>query len=117
MAQPTVAEIFGNGDGSTTKQDGSFLTIDKFKMAVVGLTNSSNPLPTAEALFTAIILMAKQYLTLDNYNANIDQNIYIEDGFASLTTRGENNTSYRVNQIIINFAKPDAGSTIDPDDY
>lgn len=109
MAEPTLVQIFGTG----ATQDNSSITIQK--AALTGLTASSSN--KAEALLVAIILKAQSYLTQTNFDADIDQSIYVSSGFSSFTTRGTNNAPYRVDQLTFNLAKSDAGATLDPDDY
>lgn len=111
MAEPLLTEIFGVG----ATQDASTLTIDKADLLAIGLT--ANATNTAESLLTAIVALAQTYLTQTNFDANLDQSIYIEKGFSSFTNRGENNDQYRLDQLTINLAKVDIGSTLDPDDY
>jgi hypothetical protein len=109
MAEPTLTQIFG----TNAVQDASTITIAKADLT--GLTASTNN--TAESLLTAIVLKAQSYLTLTAFDSNIDQSVYIENGFSSFTTRGTNNDPYRVDQLTLNLSKPDTGSTLDPDDY
>ncbi|MDB9374303.1 hypothetical protein [Nodularia sphaerocarpa] len=111
MAEPTITQLFGAGASQTS----SAITIQKADLAGVGLSASANN--TAESLLTAINLKAQQHLTQTNLDGNIDQSIVVEPGFSSFTTRGENNNSYRIDQITLNLYKPDSGSIIDPDDY
>ncbi|BAY21693.1 hypothetical protein NIES2100_14500 [Calothrix sp. NIES-2100] len=109
MAEPTLVQIFG----ASATQDSTTLTITK--SSLTGLTASGSN--SAESLLVAILLKAQAYLTQTNFDANTDQSIYISSGFSSFTTRGTNNDPYRVDQLTINLAKPDTGSTLDPDDY
>ncbi|MBD2568368.1 hypothetical protein [Anabaena lutea] len=109
MAEPTITQVFGSGASQTAT------TVTITKADLPGLTAS--PSNTAESLLAAIILFAKSFLTQTAFDANTDQSIYIETGFASFTNRGTNNDSYRVDQLTINLAKIDSGSTLDPDDY
>lgn len=109
MAEPTLAEVFGNGASQTATN----LVISKADLT--GLTASASN--TAESLLMAIVLKVAAFLTQANYDANTDQSIYVGSGFSSFTTRGANNSPYRVDQLTISAAKPDTGSTLDPDDY
>lgn len=109
MAEPTLADIFGVG----ATQDASTITIPKSSLP--RLTPSANN--TAESLLVGIVLKAQTVLTQTSFDANTDQSIYVSSGFPSFTNRGANSTQYRVDQLIINLAKIDASSTIDPDDY
>ncbi|WP_414546514.1 hypothetical protein [Nostoc sp. CCY0012] len=109
MAEPTLQQVFG----ANAIQDATTITI--VKADLTGLTADANN--TAESLLAAINLKAQTYLTQANFDANLDQSIYIESGFSSFTTRGVNNDSYRVDPVTITFVKPDSNSTLDPDDY
>ncbi|WP_369750732.1 hypothetical protein [Anabaena sp. PCC 7108] len=80
-----------------------------------GLTPSANN--SAESLLAAIALKGQAGLTQVTFDTNIDQSLYLENGFSSFTTRGEAGVSYRVDQVTINLAKVDSGATLDPDDY
>ncbi len=107
MPEPTLQQIFG----SNATQDATTITLNKSDL---GITASS---ATGEAILAGVILKAEAYLTQANFDANTDQSIYISDGFSSFTTRGTNNTSYRVDQRTINLAKIDSGATLDPNNY
>lgn len=107
MAEPTLQEIFG----SNATQDETTITIDKADLA--GLTPSASN--TGESIYVAISLTAKSYLTETNFEANIDQSIYIEDGLSSFTTRNE--TAYRTDQLTINLSRLDTTNAINPDNY
>jgi hypothetical protein len=109
MAEPTLAEVFG----ANATQTSTTITITKADLP--GLTASANN--TAESLLTALLLKAQSNLSQTNFDANLDQSIYISDGFPTFAFRGTNNDQYRVDQLTVNFAKPDTGSTIDPNDY
>ncbi|HYX19067.1 MAG TPA: hypothetical protein VE944_32895 [Nostoc sp.] len=109
MAEPTLVEVFGTG----ATQDATTITIQK--SSLLRLTPSATN--TAESLLTGILLKAQAGLSQANFDANIDQSIYLTDGFPGFTTRGTNNTSYRVDQLTVNLAKIDTSSVIDPDDY
>lgn len=111
MTKPSLTDVFGVG----AKQDTSNLTIPMASLASVGLTSKANE--DAEALVVALLLLLQKNLTQDNYNNNMDQATYFEPGYSNLTTRGTDNTPYRVDQITANFAKPDRAKTIDPNDY
>lgn len=109
MSEPTLSSVFGNGASQTS----TTLTISKADLP--GLTATANN--TAESLLVALLLKAKEGLSQENFDQNIDQSIYISLGYPSFTFRGPNNDSYRVDQITINLSKPDTSGTIDPDDY
>lgn len=109
MAEPTLTDIFG----ANAVQDATTITITKSDLT--GLTASSNN--TGESLLVAIALKAQAYLSQTNFDANIDQSIYIADGFPTFAFRGTNNDQYRVDQLTINLAKLDTAGTIDPNNY
>ena len=112
MAEPTLQQVFGDN----ASQNATTLTISKADLSSLGLTPSANN--SAESLFVAILLKAKQYLSVANYEANIDQSITIatpDFNAQSLVTR--NNQQYRQFQEVVNLYKVDSSSTIDPDDY
>ncbi|MGF1934539.1 MAG: hypothetical protein RM347_009065 [Nostoc sp. ChiQUE02] len=110
MAEPTLAQIFGAG----ATQDANTLTIQKSALATVGLTASGNN--TAESLFVALVLKAKDYLTATALESNADQNISIADGYVpSFIIR--NNVTYRQDDITVSMQKSAGSTTIDPDDY
>jgi hypothetical protein len=112
MAEPTLQNIFG----ASATQSATTLTITKADLAAVGLTASATN--SAEALFTALILLAKSYLTQTNFDANTDQSVLIDFpsfNAQSLVTR--NNQQYRQHVVTVNLYKPDNNAAIDPDDY
>ena len=111
MAEPTLQEVFG----ANATQDVNSITIDKSDLVALGLTADANN--SAESLVVAISLLIKNGLTQANFDTNLDQSIYVDDGFPNFAFRGENNEQYRVDQITINFAKLDTAGVIDPDDY
>ncbi|WGV23366.1 hypothetical protein [Halotia branconii] len=109
MAEPTLTAVFG----ANATQTSTTITISKADLP--GLTASANN--TAESLLVGLVLLAKQSLSQTNFDANLNQSIYVDNGFPTFTFRGTNNDSYRVDQLTINLAKPDTAGTIDPDDY
>jgi hypothetical protein len=118
MSEPTIAQIFGTGatrlaNAAPAPSSGLFIPDSVFTAA--GLSSPSTA--TSEGLLIALILQSKSYLSQTNFDGNIDQSIYLEDGFASFVGRGTNNTSYRVDSISVNLAKIDTNVTIDPNDY
>lgn len=119
MAKPTINQIFGTGatrlaNGAAAPSAGLFIP----DSALISAGLAAPTTATAEGHLVAICINAKSYLTQTAFESNIDQNIYIGDGFPSFTTRGTTNDSYRVNQpFVFNLAKLDNGGTIDPDDY
>jgi hypothetical protein len=110
MAEPTLTQVFGAGATQTATE----LVISKADLT--GLTATANN--SAESLFVAILLKAKEYLTTINYDANIDQSITVvtpDFNAQSLVTR--NNTQYRQYSETVNLYKVDSSSAIDPDDF
>jgi hypothetical protein len=109
MVKPTLSEVFGAG----ATQTATSITI--LKADLTGLNPSATN--TAESLLAAINLKAQESLTQENFDTNTDQSIYIDSGFPSFTTRGTNNSQYRIDQLTINLAKIDSAATLDPDNY
>ncbi|MBD2508282.1 hypothetical protein H6G91_13500 [Nostoc muscorum FACHB-395] len=109
MAELTLAQVFG----TNATQDATTVTI--YKADLPRLTPAS--VNTGESLLTGIILKSQVQLTKTNFDANIDQSIYIESGFPGFAFRGTDNTSYRVDSLTVSLAKVDTSSVIDPDDY
>ncbi|WP_448268690.1 hypothetical protein [Nostoc sp. DSM 114159] len=118
MSEPTLVQIFGAGatrlsNGATTTTSGLFIPDSAFVAA--GLSTPATA--SAEAHLTSIVVNAESYLTQANFDSNIDQSLIVADGYPGFTTRGTNNTQYRLDQKTISFAKVDTGSTINPGDY
>lgn len=109
MAEPTFQSIFG----TNASQDLSSITIAKADLP--GLTADANN--TGESLVVAILLKVKLGLSQENFDTNLDQSIYVDNGFPNFAFRGPDNSQYRVDQLTVNFAKLDTSSAIDPDDY
>ncbi|BAT56384.1 hypothetical protein NOS3756_53890 [Nostoc sp. NIES-3756] len=109
MAEPLLTTVFGAGATQTS----TTITINKADLP--GLTAAANN--KAESLFVGLMLRAQIGLSKTNFDADLDQSIYIDQGFPNFTFRGTNNDSYRVDQLTVNLAKPDTNGTIDPDDY
>lgn len=109
MAEPTLQDVFGAGASQTST------TITIAKADLPGLTASANN--SVESLIVGLLLKAKVALSQNSFESNIDQSIYIENGFPTFTFRGTNNSSYRVDQFTVNLSKLDTAGTIDPDDY
>ncbi|MEH2023922.1 hypothetical protein [Nostoc sp.] len=108
MAEPTFVEVFGAG----ATQDSSSITIQK--AALLRLIASSNN--SAESLLTGILLTAQTNLIQANFDTNFDQSIYIASGYPSFANRA-NNEQHRVDQLIVNLAKLDTESIINPGNY
>lgn len=118
MAEPSFVQIFGTGvvrlaSGATTPSAGLFIPDSALQIA--GLTTPTTA--SAEGHLVAINLNAKSYLSESNFDANIDQSIYLEDGSPGFTTRGTDNTRYRTDQISMILSKVDTGATINPSSY
>lgn len=109
MAEPTLQDIFG----INATQNETTITLNKADLT--GLTPSATN--TAESLYIAISLTAKNYLSEANFENNLDQSIYIEEGLPSFLNRGDDSDRYRTDQLTINLAKIDNDSGINPDDY
>ncbi|AFZ56917.1 hypothetical protein H6G54_12060 [Anabaena cylindrica FACHB-243] len=105
MAELTVQSALGTG----TTQDATTIT---FLKSDLGLTSATC---TADQVIAALVIKAKATMTQTVFDAEIDQNIYVSDGFSSFTTRGE--TPYEVRQIVVNLAKEDEGATLNPNNY
>lgn len=119
MPQPTVEQIFGPGatrlaNGAAAPSAGLFIPDSALVAAGLGSPSTA----TAEGHLVALCINAKTYLTQAAFDSNIDQSIYVSDGFSNFTTRGTNNDPYRIDQpFVFNLAKIDSGATIDPDNY
>lgn len=116
MSEPTISQVFGTGatrltSGAAAPSAGLF--IPDSALTAAGLASPTTG--KAEGHLAAILLGAKTTLTSTAYDADTDRSIYLSDGFSSFSTRGT--TAYRVDQIVVNLAKPDSGATLDPDDY
>ncbi|MEH1940096.1 MAG: hypothetical protein V7L01_07755 [Nostoc sp.] len=109
MSEPTLAQVFG----SNATQDATTITI--YKADLPRLTPQT--VNTPESLLTGIIVKAQSGLPKSTFDSNIDQSIYVEPGYPGFAFRGTDNTSYRVDNLVVNLAKIDTASTIDPDDY
>ena len=109
MAELTLAEIFG----SSAVQTSTTITITKADLP--GLTASATN--TSESLLVAILLQAKAALPKTTFDTNLDQSIYIEQGYPGFVFRGSDNASYRNDPLTINLAKLDTSAIIDPDNY
>lgn len=110
MAEPTLQQLFG----ANATQNATTLTISKADL--IGLTASANN--SAESLYVAILLKAKQHLTVANYEANIDQSITITTpDFNAQTLITRNNQQYRQFTESVNLYKVDSSSAINPNDY
>ena len=112
MPEPTLVSIFGAGASQTS----TVLTIAKADLSAVGLTASATN--TAESLFVALLLLAKNSLTPTAQETNPDQSITVAQADFNFQTLVErNNQTYRQSTYSVNLQKLDTGNTIDPDDY
>lgn len=112
MAEPSIQQVFGANAQSTS----TTLSIAKADLAAVGLTASANN--TAESLFVALLLMAKNSLTTTAQETNPDQSVTVaEADFNFQTLVSRNNATYRQSTYSVNLQKLDTGNAIDPDDY
>lgn len=112
MAEPTLVSIFGAGASQTS----TVLTIAKADLSAVGLTASATN--TAESLFVALLLLAKNSLTPTAQETNPDQSITVAQADFNFQTLVErNNQTYRQSTYSVNLQKLDTGNNIDPDDY
>lgn len=112
MPEPTLTQIFGAG----ATQTATTLSIAKADLAAVGLTASATN--TAESLFVALLLMAKNTLTPAAQETNPDQSITVAQADFNFQTLIErNNQTYRQSTYSVNLQKLDTGNVIDPDDY
>lgn len=112
MPEPTLTQVFGAGATQTS----TTLSIDKESLSSVGLSSSANN--TAESLFVALLLLAKNNLTPASLETNPDQSISIAQADFNFQTLIErNNQTYRQSTYSVNLQKLDTDNTIDPDDY
>ncbi|ACC80338.1 hypothetical protein [Nostoc punctiforme] len=110
--EPTLVQIFGAG----AVQDSASLTIQKAALTAVGLTASSNN--SAESLLIALLLVAKENLTPENHDINLDQSVTITNGvIPSFVARGTSQIQYRQDTFTVAVEKPEGLIVIDPDDY
>ncbi|TAF07768.1 MAG: hypothetical protein EAZ77_08645 [Nostocales cyanobacterium] len=118
MAEPTIAQIFGTGatrlaSGAAAPSAGLF--IPDSALVSAGLATPSTA--KAEGHLVAVVLNAKTALTQTGFDADTDQSVFVASGSPYFTSRGTNNTSYRVDQFTFNLAQLDQLATIDPDNY
>ncbi|MEA5515529.1 hypothetical protein [Nodularia sp. UHCC 0506] len=117
MAEPTIEEVFGIGTtrlASGEAAPGAGLFIPDSALVVSGLTTPGTA--TAEGHLVSILLGAKSYLNQSNFDANLDQSIIIENGFSSITQRGEALAEYRNDPLTINLWKSSTNIR-NPNDY
>ena len=79
MAEPTFESVFG----ASAVQDLSSITIAKSDLP--GLTASASN--TAESLLVGILLKVQTALSQTNFDLNLDQSIYVDNGFPNFAFR------------------------------
>ncbi|MEH2145295.1 hypothetical protein [Nostoc sp.] len=100
--------------GVNATQTSTTVTISKADLVNVGLTPSATN--DGEAIFIAIVLLAKQFLTTANQTATPAIQTIINDAVQpSFVTRS--GQVYRRDTINVALDKLAVSSTIDPDDY
>ena len=107
MPEKTLQEAFG----AEAVQTATTITFSKTNLGL------SAAVCTADQVLAALAIKARPVLTQEFYSTEIAQNVYLSSGFSSLTTRGDSNTPYRIDQLVINLAQPDTGSTLNPNNY
>jgi hypothetical protein len=116
MPEKSLTQLLGTGAtrlASAAAAPSAGLFIPDSLLISAGLTTPSTA--TAEGHIVAIVKLLKNNLTQTAYDNDNDNSVYISDGFPSFTTRGT--TQYRVDQVIVNLAKIDSESIIDPTKY
>lgn len=110
MTQPTLQEVFGAG----ATQTDTTITILKADLPFTATATNNG-----EQAFAAMVKKASQKLTAEGYGTNIDQSIAIEPGYEQISYRTINGTPtpYRRTPLTINFAKAEATTGINPDEY
>ncbi|QYX30061.1 hypothetical protein [Sphaerospermopsis torques-reginae] len=117
--EPTISQVFGTGatrlaNAAAAPSAGLFIPDSVF--VATGLTAPATA--TAEGHLVSLLIQAKNYLTQTKFDANIDQSIFIADGFTSFQQRGTDNDNYRIDQpFVVNLARIDDGTTINPNNY
>ncbi|ACC80341.1 hypothetical protein [Nostoc punctiforme] len=110
MSGQSLASVLG----ANATQTSSTVTISKADLASVGLTASGAN--DGEAIFAAIVLLAKQYLTSSNQVAiPAIQTIINDVAQPSYVTR--NGQLYKRDSMTIAFDKATTNPVLDPDDY
>ncbi len=107
MAQLTLTDIFPNATENATT-----ITLTK---ADLGLTEATT---TADRFVAGVVIKAKPIMTRTQYDSDIEQNVYISDGFNSFETRNDdtNDINYQIHQFNVNLSKTDQ-ATLNPEDY
>jgi hypothetical protein len=103
--QKTLQDTFGLG----ATEDATTITLLK---AELGLTTTTT---TADQFVAATILKAEETLTLGNFSANDDQNLYIVEGFPSTTTKNE--TSWLVREKVVKLGQPFTAASLNPNAF
>jgi hypothetical protein len=108
MSEPTLTQIFGAG----ATQDLETIVIQK--SSLIGLSASSSNSP--ESLLCALLLVAKQFLSEEQFNNNIDSSTFITSGYSSFITR--DSVTFRTDSLGVFFSKADGtNATLNPNDY
>ena len=111
MAEPTLTQVFGPGATLTATS----LNILLADLSANGLDITGSP--TAEGLLVALLMEIRKILTEVNYGTNLDQSIYIEDGFSTENIRGVANSAFKVEPVIVNLTRPKTSTIFDPNAY
>jgi hypothetical protein len=111
MAEPTIQDIFGAG----ATQTATSITILKADLPTLtaSLTNRG------EQMFMAILLRARQNLTVAARNLDLDRSVAIEDGFDQVLSRTVDGTTnnYYQSGITISAQKINTNSALNANDY
>jgi hypothetical protein len=105
MAEKTLQEALG----TNAAQDATTITLNKPDLGLTGTTC------TADQVVAAIAIKAKPVLTQAAFDSEVEQRVYLTDGFSSFVTKNE--ASFVVRQVTINLAEPDTGATLNPNNY
>ncbi|WP_353930956.1 hypothetical protein WJM97_22300 [Okeanomitos corallinicola TIOX110] len=109
MSELTLIDLFPGAIETATE-----ITIPKADL------NITSPTITADKFIVATVSIALVRMTLEQFEANIDQRVYLSaSGFDSFTFKndGTNQIRHEVRQFSINLARPAPISTLNPEDY
>jgi hypothetical protein len=110
MADYTIQELFGSG----ATQNSTSITIQKADLT--SLTPSVSN--TAESILVALLVdIWLGILTLENYNADIDHQIYISSAAAFFQNRGTPAVRYLLDNFTFTFAEENPAVPLDPDNF
>lgn len=111
MAEPLLGDVFGATCTQTLEAVGFY----KSDLAAVGLTASANN--TAESLFVALLLMARNSLTPEQRAADIaNRNVTVEFSGQDLVDQGAGNVFLR-DTFQVSLYRPTTIAAVDPDNY